>query len=930
MSFRSIVFVLLLLNLTGCQTLMTPEWRWETVQATGTPTARHEASFVEHLGKLYLIGGRRINPVDVFDPATNTWEQKSPTPIELHHFQAVSLGDAIYLIGAMTSGWPKEEPLANVMAYYPETDTFKTLHAIPKHRRRGGAAAVVHNEKIYLVGGITNGHLDGYQSWLDEYDPKTGRWRVLPSAKFARDHVQAATIDNKLYVFGGRTSRHRTGEVFSLPVQHGEIFNFDDEAWEPASEDLILPTLRAGNSLFAWDDEIVVGGGESHTQEVSHAENDAFNVSSRQWRRWPNSLVGRHGTGYAVTGGYVYVASGSAKRGGGPELTSVERLRLPSRVTTKTSKNDKSVLVHQQHHRVTLSFTGPHTSEQASPNPFTDYLLEVEFTLGDKLKKVRGFYAADGNAAHTSASAGNVWQVNFSPSELGLWKYKASLKQADGIALGENLRQAQLIDISNSEGQFRVVRSDKEAPDFRAQGRLVTKNGYFYHPASDQYWLKSGVNSPENLLGYYEIDGTYRTKVEAREGEAVATTELHRFPNHAKDWRMGDPTWANGKGKNIVGALNYLVSKGMNANYFLTMNIGGDGKDVWPFISHDDFTRFDVSKLAQWDLIFDHMQANGILLHVVLQETENETLFDQGDTGPQRKLYLNELVSRFSHHPALIWNLGEENGPQSWSPVAQNDDQRRAMSNYLKKIDPYNNPVFLHTHSEPHAKDDIVGPMLGHQAIDGLSFQVNLREQAHDEVIKWRARAKSAGKEWLITMDEIGEWHTAALPDSLDPNHDTLRRYALWGTLMAGSAGVEWYFGAKYPHNDLTSEDWRERDRLWDLSRYAHDFFMTYLPFWEMRPMDHLIEGNEHYVLAKEGRIYAVYMTEPEVTNLDLTRAEGEFSVNWYDPNYGGELKVGSVKAVAGGGEVSVGMPPLKKEALLGNDWVVLLRKVSN
>jgi len=63
---------------------------------------------------LYLIGGRRINPVDVYDPATNIWTQKGPTPIELHHFQAVVYGDAIYIMGAMTGGWPNEKPLDRI------------------------------------------------------------------------------------------------------------------------------------------------------------------------------------------------------------------------------------------------------------------------------------------------------------------------------------------------------------------------------------------------------------------------------------------------------------------------------------------------------------------------------------------------------------------------------------------------------------------------------------------------------------------------------------------------------------------------------------------------------------------------------------------------------------------------------------------------
>ena len=71
-------------------------------------------------------------------------------------------------------------------------------------------------------------------------------------------------------------------------------------------------------------------------------------------------------------------------------------------------------------HTVSLQFDGPQCSEtDFRPNPFLDYRLEVTFTKGDKSVKVPGFFAADGNAAETSAISGNKWQVNFVPDEAG-------------------------------------------------------------------------------------------------------------------------------------------------------------------------------------------------------------------------------------------------------------------------------------------------------------------------------------------------------------------------------------------------------------------------------------------------------------------------------------------------------------------------------
>ena len=76
-------------------------------------------------------------------------------------------------------------------------------------------------------------------------------------------------------------------------------------------------------------------------------------------------------------------------------------------------------------HKVTLSFDGPSTTETATPNPFTNYRLDVTFThaASGKSYLIPGYYAADGDAANTSASSGNVWRVHFAPDETGEWDH---------------------------------------------------------------------------------------------------------------------------------------------------------------------------------------------------------------------------------------------------------------------------------------------------------------------------------------------------------------------------------------------------------------------------------------------------------------------------------------------------------------------------
>jgi hypothetical protein len=67
-----------------------------------------------------------------------------------------------------------------------------------------------------------------------------------------------------------------------------------------------------------------------------------------------------------------------------------------------------------------------------------------------------------------------------------------------------------------------------------------------------------------------------------------------------KDWKSGDPSWKGGKGKGIIGALNYLAAKGVNSVYFLTYNIdGGDGRDTWMWTDVDTRDRYDwIAKVS--------------------------------------------------------------------------------------------------------------------------------------------------------------------------------------------------------------------------------------------------------------------------------------------------------------------------------------------
>jgi Domain of unknown function (DUF5060)/Putative collagen-binding domain of a collagenase len=569
---------------------------------------------------------------------------------------------------------------------------------------------------------------------------------------------------------------------------------------------------------------------------------------------------------------------------------------------------------------VTLTFDGPQTSETATPNPFTDYRMSVTFSKdGEKGLTAQGFFAADGDAGNSSAVAGNKWRVRFTPPEPGRWTWTASFRTGTGVAYSADPAAGSATAFDGESGAFVVHPAPANARGFQKKGYLRYVHGHYLQFQNGDYFLKGGAGSPENFLGYFEFDGTFDTGAHGQ----IATDAgafLHHYAPHAGDWHEGDPTWQGGKGKNIIGALNYLASKGVDSLYFLTYNIdGGDGKDTWVWTSPEVRDRFDVSKLDQWEIVFSHMERLGILMHLFIQETENDhALGGDAKLNRIRQLYLRELVARFGHHLAIVWNLGEENNTPRLD--------RFEISRYITSLEPVPHPITVHTHNT-RSRRGYTG-IIGTPEFQAASIQGRM-EDANAEAISLRARSAWSGQPWAIFHDEQAPSSVGAMPDKDDPAHDTPRKQELWGNLMGGGAGVDWYFGYNYPNTDLNAEDFRSRDILWDQTRYALEFFQKCLPFHEMWPANDLSTTPGTYVFTKEGEIYVVYSPESDATQITL--ASGQYSLQWYNPRTGGALVEGATPTltVKDGSMHDEGAVTITPPYDRGKDWVALIKRIS-
>ena len=319
---------------------------WQAVPSPSNnqATARHEASAVALGDRFFLMGGRGNRPVEIYDTVTGVWQSLGQAPVDLHHFQPVAIGTDIYALGAFVAGtFPNEPSEPGIHVLDTLSQTWSLDGQVPEDRRRGAAAAVVREGKIYLIGGNTRGHNGGAVPWLDSYDPQTKQWQALPDAPNARDHFQAAIVGDKLVVAGGRQSdTQAVGGVFGNTISPTDIYDFATNTWTSGED---IPTARAGTVVATAERELLIAGGEVPDDTSALATVEAYNIDSNSWRSLQDMIDARHSGGAAVVGTTWHIVAGNLRRGGGQETSNHETLDLG---TELDSDNDGLTDIDEQ------------------------------------------------------------------------------------------------------------------------------------------------------------------------------------------------------------------------------------------------------------------------------------------------------------------------------------------------------------------------------------------------------------------------------------------------------------------------------------------------------------------------------------------------------------------------------------------------------
>lgn len=222
---------------------------WQPLAAKPLAVADVGAAMIG--GLIYVPGGRLPDgqvsaALDVYDPASDLWQQRAPMPAGRSAYALVPFEGRLFLFG----GWDGSQYVASVYEYDPAQDRWLELPSMPT--ARGFAGAVVQGGRIHVIGGF-----DGQQTLAvhETYLPGAGAaaWSTANELPEGRYGMGVANLAETIYVIGGLDGDASTQASFQyVPSQ---------DAWLPI-DNLLAQTWTymglapLGVNLFIWGGEL--------------------------------------------------------------------------------------------------------------------------------------------------------------------------------------------------------------------------------------------------------------------------------------------------------------------------------------------------------------------------------------------------------------------------------------------------------------------------------------------------------------------------------------------------------------------------------------------------------------------------------------------------------------------------------------------------
>lgn len=278
-----------------------------------------------------LNSGGTSASLEAYDSEKNVWQELAPMPEARHHITPAIIDNQLFAIGGFNGHFPEWTLKPDMFVYDIEKNSWTSGSPLPI--AQGEHVTAVVNNRIHVIGGRVprageGGHFDSYYDSAIHhiYNPDTMEWTRGKEAPTARNSAAAAVIDGLIYVVGGRQNLVQED---GTQLQHNmgtlEVYDPSTDSWKTLTP---MPEGLGGTAAATVDGKLYVFGGEQWTP--SHEVFDSawvYDPATDSWKRLPSMLVGRHGLAAAAVDGVLYTFGGCTVVGGGAVVRTTEAIR---------------------------------------------------------------------------------------------------------------------------------------------------------------------------------------------------------------------------------------------------------------------------------------------------------------------------------------------------------------------------------------------------------------------------------------------------------------------------------------------------------------------------------------------------------------------------------------------------------------------------
>lgn len=257
-------------------------------QRAGLGTPRDDFGTAVVGGRIWVLGGmtgargNRLDSVEVYDPATDTWADGPRLTAARSSFRAVAIGTTIYAFGGAAA---RTAAIDTAEALDTTTGQWRSLPPLPTPRF--GHAVVELNGLIYVIGGYSGGK--GI-SLVHTFDPQTNEWRAVDPLPTPRYNLAAVALGGKIYAFGGWKD--------DAPSTTMEIFDPATGRWSAGPP---LPVAMSNFGATALAGRIYA---------LRYTDSQVFDPRANRWIAAMEMPTPRSGQGVATVGEALFAIGG--------------------------------------------------------------------------------------------------------------------------------------------------------------------------------------------------------------------------------------------------------------------------------------------------------------------------------------------------------------------------------------------------------------------------------------------------------------------------------------------------------------------------------------------------------------------------------------------------------------------------------------------